>query len=112
MAGVEIDPDSDELEFQAWYGRTSLLPDDPNTPSHGSMHGEPLKLPRKQPQMVTTCSRHKNEPLEGQSGQEHQKGRGRIMHGFRLFGGQLPVFRVIFLGLNFLTGITFFLKLS
>jgi hypothetical protein len=40
------------------------------------------KTLRKRPPMVTTCSKHKNEPLEGQIGQGgHHNRRRMMMHG-------------------------------
>ena len=50
--------------------------------SHGPWYEKPRKTLRKRPSMVTTCSNHKNEPLEGQIGQGgHLNWRRMMMRG-------------------------------
>ena len=47
--------------------------------SHGPWCEKPRKTLRKRPPMVTTCSKHKNEPLEGQIRQGGHHNRRRMM---------------------------------
>ena len=71
--------------------------------SHGSRSENSLKPLRKRSQMVTTYSKHKNEPFEGRNMQERQRNRRRrsmratILAIWRTRVCDF-VFRVVFIG--------------